>query len=43
MELLLQKRLKWLAYLLTHSLTPCSTTLLEKLTVSQLFKKFDAF
>ena len=30
-------------YLLTYLLTPCSTVLLEKLTVSQLFKKFPTF
>jgi len=30
------------AYLLTYSLTPCSTVLLEKLTGSQLIKKFPA-
>ena len=29
--------------LTTYSLTPCSTILLEKLTVSQLIKKFPAF
>ena len=32
-----------LTYLLTHSLTPCSRVLLDKLTVSQLLKKFPAF
>ena len=30
-------------YLLTYLLTPCSRVLLEKLTVSQLVKKFPAF
>ena len=30
-------------YLLVYSLTPCSTVLLEKLTGSQLIKKFPAF
>jgi hypothetical protein len=30
-------------YLLTYLLTPCSTVLLEKLTGSQLVKKFPAF
>ena len=29
-------------YLLTYLLTPCSTVLLEKLTVFQLVKKFPA-
>ena len=32
-----------LTYLLTYSLTPCSTALLEKLTGLQLVKKFLAF
>ena len=32
-----------LTYSLTHSLTPWSTVLLEKLTGSQLVKKFNAF
>ena len=32
-----------LTQLLTHSLTPCSKVLLEKLTGSQLVKKFPAF
>jgi len=30
-------------YLLNYSLTPCSTVLLEKLTVPQLVKKFPKF
>ena len=30
-------------YLLNHSLTPCCTVLLQKLTCSQLVKKFPAF
>jgi len=32
-----------LTYLLTYLLTPCSTVLLEKLTDSQLVKKFPTF
>ena len=32
-----------LTYLLTHLLTPWNTVLLEKLTSSQLVKKFPAF
>ena len=31
------------SYLITYLLTPYSTVLLEKLTVSQLVKKFSAF
>jgi len=34
---------KRVIYLLTYLLTPCSTVLLEKLTVSELVKKFPAF
>ena len=33
----------FLTHLFTHSLTPCSTVLLEKLTGSQLVKKFPTF
>ena len=35
--------MRTLTYLLTHTLTPCSRVLLEKLTGSQLVKKFPTF